>query len=434
MTRRWIPPALFLALIACGEKEPVDSADDSGSASVDADGDGVSLDEDCDDNNADVYPGAPEVCDGADNDCDGLTDDADDDVSGLQEFYSDADRDGYGGEGSTMACQQPPDTATQGGDCDDDNISVNPGAVEVCDGVDNDCDGAVDDADDEVGGTTSYYVDDDGDGYGGALAEACEVPSGAARDGGDCDDSDATIHPGASEVCDGVDNDCNGDVDEDDSGLTGADSYYPDSDGDGYGDAESGGVGACSAPSGTVDNHEDCDDGDGDVSPDEAEDCDDDVDNNCDGNVNEGCTGYAAMIGERVYESGFGGFGDRDCYSDYDVLGVGVSASSCPECDFAFDAAHVQDASTAVTGGCGARTHTASSFTQVIGVDEDYFGLGYPMLWLGSGGSYTAQSDITLTLDTASGTMSWVYGYADYYLGFGGYYLTYYEYGYAAFY
>ncbi|MCB9763704.1 MAG: peptidoglycan DD-metalloendopeptidase family protein [Alphaproteobacteria bacterium] len=94
-------------------------------------------------------------------------------------------------------------------DCDDNNRDVHPGAREVCDdGVDNDCSGG--DAHSEI-----WYDDDDGDGYGDDAVTVCGSPPGdAVRASGDCDDSRRTVNPGASELCDGLDNDCNGEVDE----------------------------------------------------------------------------------------------------------------------------------------------------------------------------------------------------------------------------
>lgn len=101
----------------------------------------VENDEDCDDTRDDVYPGATEICDEVDGDCDG---DADTDL--LQTFYSDGDRDGYGNpDSSTTACDLPPDHSEQAGDCDDENEFVNPGADEICDDLDNDCNDVVDD-------------------------------------------------------------------------------------------------------------------------------------------------------------------------------------------------------------------------------------------------------------------------------------------------
>ncbi len=102
--------------------------------------------------------------------------------------------------------------AVDAGDCDDGDPGVNPDADEVCDGVDNDCDGyadlgAVD------GDSGRLDVDGDGDGCETCVASACEQPAGRVADNTDCDDDDAAVNPGEEELCDGIDNDCDGVVD-----------------------------------------------------------------------------------------------------------------------------------------------------------------------------------------------------------------------------
>jgi hypothetical protein len=119
-------------------------ADTAPPAAEDADGDGFPVGEDCDDHDDDVYPGAPERCDGVDSDCDDVVDDADDVVDGLP-FYEDLDGDGYG-TGVVTACAIGTGAAVYGGDCDDADVEVYPGAVELCDTIDQDCDGNADDA------------------------------------------------------------------------------------------------------------------------------------------------------------------------------------------------------------------------------------------------------------------------------------------------
>ena len=117
----------------------------------------VSVAGDCDDQNADVFPGAEEVCDGVDNDCDDNIDE------GVQTtFYADNDGDGFGdASNSVTACSAPEGFVTNDGDCNDDNASIRPGAIEACDGVDNDCDDDTDEGcfgpapdNDEIGGAT----------------------------------------------------------------------------------------------------------------------------------------------------------------------------------------------------------------------------------------------------------------------------------------
>ncbi|HCH64413.1 MAG TPA: hypothetical protein DFR83_16525, partial [Deltaproteobacteria bacterium] len=128
-----------------------------------------------------------------------------------------------------------------------------------------------------------YYVDDDSDGYGtGDVAQTgtdATAPSGYSLTNDDCDDTDENVNPGASEVCDGVDNNCSGTADD---GLTFVD-YYPDTDGDGYGDEEGTPVNDCAMPSAYVEDNTDCDDSDADVNPGATEIEDDSIDQDCDG-------------------------------------------------------------------------------------------------------------------------------------------------------
>ena len=179
-------------------------------------------------------------------------------------------------------------------DCDDTDSAIHPDAPEVCDEVDNNCDGLVDDADPTVDLATasSWLADVDGDGFGDDAnrVDACAAPAGHVATGGDCDDSNAAIHPDATEVCDlfGVDEDCNGVADDEDSGVDVASQirYYADADGDGYGSDADRGVLACEPSAGFTADNSDCDDDNGDINPAAAEVCDG-VDNDCDRGTSE---------------------------------------------------------------------------------------------------------------------------------------------------
>jgi hypothetical protein len=159
-------------------------AENEGCPSYDHDGDGFSGDQgDCDDTDAEVYPGAEDAWyDGVDSDCDGWQDD-------------DADHDGHG---------------IAAGDCDDTDATIYPGAEEWCDGVDSDCDGLTDE---DAADGERFYADSDGDGHGDedSTTWACTLPSGYAELDDDCDDSSADTSPSADEVCDDdIDDDCDG--------------------------------------------------------------------------------------------------------------------------------------------------------------------------------------------------------------------------------
>jgi len=167
---------------------------------------------DCDDNDAQIGPHAEEVCDGIDNNCDGQIDEGK-----ILTFYQDTDGDGYGNEDVPIeACEVPEGAALLAGDCDDEDGNTHPDAVEVCDGLDNDCDGTPDDGSAQV----AIYVDTDGDGYGEdpPVDVACpdDIPAGHTILGGDCDETNVDVNPGADEICgDGIDNDCNEIIDTD---------------------------------------------------------------------------------------------------------------------------------------------------------------------------------------------------------------------------
>ena len=171
---------------------------------LDADGDGfggseaeascdpldgyVQNNSDCDDNNPGVNPAGTEICNTLDDDCNALIDDG---VIGAETWYLDSDGDGFGDDSSRLeSCEVLDGYVQKGGDCDDNNIQINPEATEVCDEIDNNCDSLIDD---NLG--DEFYIDSDNDGYGNAddSVIACEQPNGYADNDLDCDDSDGSL-------------------------------------------------------------------------------------------------------------------------------------------------------------------------------------------------------------------------------------------------
>jgi hypothetical protein len=134
-------------------------------------------------------------------------------LDSCQIWYRDLDADGYGVLPAVcsggLACA--PNLSLHSGDCDDLNPSVSPVAVEICDGVDNDCDGYIDES-----LLQRFYRDADADGFGDptSFADSCSMPFGFTANNLDCNDAAPLINPSASEVCDNIDNNCDGFVDE----------------------------------------------------------------------------------------------------------------------------------------------------------------------------------------------------------------------------
>ncbi len=274
----------LFALAACTDDK---GGLETGDIGVDEDGDGYVAGEDpgedCDDANSQIHPGETEACDGVDNDCDGELDDGLDTTP----WYEDHDADGYGDEATEIqACAGPDHYVSVAGDCDDRDADYHPGATEddCADPNDYNCDGSV------------GYADADGDRYPACL---------------ECDDADASAYPGATETCDGVDDDCDGEIDDN---ADGAATWYIDYDTDGYGSDRYAQV-ACDQPEGFVDNQDDCNDQNDDAYPGADEVCDGD-DTDCDGEVDEDSAVDASTW-----------------YADADADGYGVPEDSRVACE-----------------------------------------------------------------------------------------------------
>jgi len=267
-----------------GEDEQCDEIDhdcDDDNGMLDVDGDGWAVCEgDCDDDNQDIFPGADEYCNEDDDDCDEQIDE-DDSLDAIS-WYTDADGDDYGAaDNALIQCYQPKGYVSDNTDCDDGDAAQYPGATEYCNFEDDDCDG--DEDEDDSADALTWYADSDGDGWGDAATSsvACYESSGWVSDDTDCDDGDATQHPGADEYCNGEDDDCDASVDEDDA--QDASTWYVDTDGDDYGTTDSVLV-ACNQPKGYVSSDGDCDDSDSAINPGADEICNE-IDDNCDDRV-----------------------------------------------------------------------------------------------------------------------------------------------------
>lgn len=240
----------------------------------------VAVNTDCNDASASVHPGLTDICNAVDDDCDALYDED----AVFTNYFPDADMDSYGSSSAsaTSSCSAIAGAVTNNTDCNDGNSAVFPGAAESCNGIDDNCTGGIDE------GLTfiSYYQDLDADTYGNSAvtSSTCNgAPVGYVIDNADCNDGDPTVHPGAAEVCNAVDDNCSGAADE---GLTFQTSYQ-DSDADTYGNAAVS-IYSCNAISpGYVPDHTDCNDAAAAVHPGSTEICNG-IDDNCNASVDEG--------------------------------------------------------------------------------------------------------------------------------------------------
>jgi len=188
---------------------------------------------DCDDSAMEINPGATEKCNGLDDNCDGQTDPPG--SEGSKTYFKDHDGDGYGVSGDSKAlCTASGDyRALQGGDCNDNDGSINPGVPEKCNGKDDNCDGTTDP--DGSSGCTVYFIDEDQDGYGGGSSK-CKCSQAypyTASSSGDCCDMDGNARPGQNNWftspnnCGSWDYNCNNQVEYWDSSSNGGCNGWP---------------------------------------------------------------------------------------------------------------------------------------------------------------------------------------------------------------
>jgi len=263
---------------------------------------------DCNDSNSAVFPGAIEACNGLDDDCDAQVDEAG--ADGCSDFFYDNDGDGFGvaGNKKCLCAAQGKFSASEAGDCLDANKNVYPGATEVCNLLDDDCDGLTDE--ENALSCKAFYKDSDSDGFGQPGVTKCLCQADGefkALQGGDCNDLDSQVFPGAVESCNHKDDNCNGLTDEDNA--AGCTLFYLDNDHDGYGTTSR----CLCEPSGlyTAPEGGDCKDSNASVHPGAIEACNS-VDDDCDGQIDEadaeGC---------------------REFFLDRDQDGFGTAQSKC---------------------------------------------------------------------------------------------------------
>lgn len=274
---------------------------------------------DCNDQNPQIFPEANELCNGKDDNCDGDIDGID--AIGCVNLSVDLDNDGWGGDQTTCLCKIQPGYVTKSGDCNDADNKISPQGTETCNSVDDDCDGQIDEI--SALGCQKFYLDTDNDTFGVAADSLClcqPTDNYVATVPGDCNDTLFNIHPMAVELCDGFDNNCNGQADE---GVK--TTYYIDVDNDGHG-AVYNTKEACQTPLGYTDLGGDCNDFNPTIFPSASELCDK-TDNNCNGTVDEGLPQTKVYID--LDGDGFGAkgtLGSLSCLWDNDGDMVGESA------------------------------------------------------------------------------------------------------------
>lgn len=365
--------------------DPTDYNCDGSTGYADADTDGFPACQDCADNNGDVNPDALEYCNDIDDNCDSTIDEGS--AVDATVYFADTDDDGYGDPAVTETfCEQEPLWSDNPDDCDDTDSAEYPGADEHCDGDDDNCNGVVDEA--TAVDAPSWYADSDMDGYGNPLnfQRACDQPGGYLADGSDCDDTNGSEHPGATEYCDGDDDNCDGVADED----TAADAttWWADADSDGYGNAASTKT-ACYLPAGYAGNSTDCDDSNDDEHPGADEYCDGD-DDNCDGVTDES----TAVDADTWYRDS-----DSDTYGNPSTANRNCNRPS----GYVADGTDCNDASSGIHPG--ATETTGDSVDQNCDSSETCYADADNDTYRASGGTTVASTD-TDCADSGEGTTS----------------------------
>ncbi len=308
-------------LVACSDKE--EEIEDVPVQIGDSDQDGFNEEDDCDDNDDSIYPNATDaVGDDVDQNCDGI-DGVDKDADGLASLES------------------------GGTDCDDSDADLTASA-----------------------GLT-FYADSDGDGYGSesAMIEACAMPDGYVENRDDCDDTSAISSPEGVEICDGLDNDCDGLTDDDDDSISDQLMFYYDADGDGYGDVSILET-SCTVPEGYVDNGEDCNDSEAAINPMAEEIAVDGIDNNCD--AIEWCyedadlDGYGTGSFVELTDDGTGGL---DCSL---ISNMSANQLDCDDIDTAINPDALEVCDGGVDNDCNGLADDADSNTDLT-TGSSYF-------------------------------------------------------------
>jgi hypothetical protein len=203
------PDTMFLGCVLDGESLPEGIVDN---------------DSDCEDQNDEIHPNAQDICDDLDNNCNNLVDE---DL--MNTYYTDWDGDGFGNNTPIESCAPEENYVQQNGDCDDSDFMIKPFVSEICDLIDNNCDGQIDE-----NVLNTYFSDSDEDGFGDPnnTILACSPTITHIEDNSDCNDTDPTQNPNGIEVCNGEDDNCDEEIDNE---SIDAITWFLDIDGDGFG-------------------------------------------------------------------------------------------------------------------------------------------------------------------------------------------------------